>query len=47
MEKVARQCRGTEPRSVLGAPLICANKDLQGEHIVIPIVKRHGNLQIC
>ena len=33
------------PRSVLGAPLILANKDLQGGHLVIQIVKRHGNLQ--
>ena len=32
-------------RSVLGAPLILSNKDLQGGHIVIQIVKRHGNLQ--
>ena len=32
-------------RSVLGAPLILANKDLQGGHVVIQIVKRHGSLQ--
>ena len=31
---MARQRLGTEPRSVLGAPLILANKDLQGDHIV-------------
>ena len=42
---MARQRLGTEPRSVLGAPLILANKDLQGDHIVILIVNRHGNLQ--
>ena len=29
-----------DPRSVLGAPLILANKDLQGGHLVILIVKR-------
>ena len=45
MAKVAQQRPGTEPRSVLGTPLILANKDLQGDHIVILIVNRHGNLQ--
>ena len=42
---MARQRLGTEPRSVLGAPLILANNHLQGGHLVIQIVKRHGNLQ--
>ena len=42
---MARQRLGTEPRSVLGAPLILANKDLQGGHLVIQIVNRHDNLQ--
>ena len=32
MERVQRP--GTEPLSVLGAPLILANKDLQGGHLV-------------
>ena len=26
-------------------PLCLANKDLQGDHLVIQLVKRHGNLQ--
>ena len=47
MERVARQRPGTEPRSVLGAPLILANKDLQGGHLVTQIFKRQGNLQVC
>ena len=42
---MARQRLGTEPRSVLGALLILANKDLQGDHIVSLIVNRDGNLQ--
>ena len=30
------------------SPYLCQHQDLQGEHIVRqPIVKRHGNLQIC
>ena len=45
MERVARQRLGTDPRSALGAPLILANKDLQVGHLVIQIVKCHGNLQ--
>ena len=45
MARVARQRPGTDPRSVLGAPLVLANKDLQGGHLVIQIVKFHGNLQ--
>ena len=39
MAREARQRLGTEPRSVLGAPLILANEDPLGDHLVIQIVK--------
>ena len=45
MARVARQRLGTDPRSVLGAPLILASEDPLGDHRVMQIVKCHGHLQ--